>query len=104
MNHEVPFVNNKDVSDNDDSSDAPFHLTPFCKKSKLQCDKEYCESAVEVLEQIKDKFKKWSNNSMKALILRLALQSWSRRKIAKEFAVLNFRLKKRKISWLSMKF
>lgn len=54
-------------------------------KLKYVCDIEEHKSAVEVFEQLKEKYGKTSNLSEKLLLLTLAPKSWGRKKLASEF-------------------
>ncbi|CAH0560572.1 unnamed protein product [Brassicogethes aeneus] len=54
-------------------------------KKKLACDIEDHQAAVQVLEQIKEKYKKTTSASEKIILLTLAPKTWGRKKLACEF-------------------
>lgn len=66
------------------NADIEYH-PPEKKEKKIECDVQEHLAAVEVFDQIKDKYKMSSSASEKFLLMTLAPKSWGRNKLASEF-------------------
>lgn len=87
IDYDDHYISHNDINftDTEDVKDSNFSVPSTSKRLNLQCDNKYHTAAVEVLEQIKDKFQKSASSSEKLLLLTLAPKSWDRNKIATEF-------------------
>lgn len=80
---DVPEIDDP-VDNVSDEYDVNLAFTPSSENTS-RCNDDYHKAGVEVLEQIKAKFRNSTSNSEKFMLLTLAPQSWGRKKIAAEF-------------------